>query len=152
MKSRQPFRKLVRRENPPHHVRFAEAGRKKIFARRLVGERAILVREKKLLRRIGRQFRKPFVAADPRVIEHQPERESRLVMFPDPDRMRKFRQPGRQSLQRRLFERAQVGGEFAGQRIVPLAQFRRQLEQPGQTVGPLESWPGPFPSGRRLPL
>ena len=42
---------------------------------------------------------------------------------------------------RRLLQRAQVGGEFARLGIVPLAQFRRQLEQPGQSIRPLEAGP-----------
>ena len=59
---RQPLRKLVRRKDTPHHIRLAQAGRKKIFARRFVGERAILVGPEKTSAPLGRQFGKGIVA------------------------------------------------------------------------------------------
>ena len=57
--------------------------------------------------------------------------------------MRQFRQPCLQSLQRRLFERTQVRQHFFRFRIIPLAQLGDQLQQPRQSVGPLEVRP-PF--------
>ena len=124
---REPFRELSLRQNATHHVGFAEAGRKKVFARRLVCERTIVVRQKKFPRRIGGEPSKPFIIFTARIVDNQSEREGGLIVLADPHWMGEFWQPRSQSLDRGILERLQIRQHFPGLRIVPFAQLRAEL-------------------------
>src|SRR5438270_14084568 len=77
----QPVRELFLWKHASHHIGFTETWRQKIFAGRLVVERAIFVRQKKFLGRIADQFRERIVLGRAGVIEHQPEAKRSLIML-----------------------------------------------------------------------
>jgi hypothetical protein len=53
--------------------------------------------------------------------------------------MRQLGQPGAKLLVRDLFERIEAQRQLARDRILPLAQLGRELQQLGQAIGPLEA-------------
>jgi hypothetical protein len=59
---------------------------------------------------------------------HQAKRERRLIVFANPHRMREFRQPGSESVQRGLFEGSQVPRHLSRLQIVPFPQLSAQLQ------------------------
>ena len=97
----QPLRELRRREDAPHHVRFAERRRDEIFAARLVGERRVLVVEVELARLFDQQLLEVGILHRARVVDHQSEREGSLRMLADTNRVREFPQPFADPLDRR---------------------------------------------------
>src|ERR1700722_847582 len=82
-----------------------------------------------------------MIAIAVRIIEHQAERESSLVVFADPHRVGEFRQPVVQPFQYDCLKRTQISSHLFSLRIVPLAQFRNQLKEPCQPIRALKTGP-----------
>ena len=68
---------------------------------------------------------------------HESEGESGLAVFTDADWIAQLGQPAAQALGGLDFKRCECLRPLPGLRVVPLAQFRRQQQQPGQSVGSL---------------
>ena len=62
-----------------------------------------------------------LIAIAVRIIEHQTERESGLVVFADPHRVGEFGQPVLQPLQCGFLKRMQISRHLFSLRIVPFA-------------------------------
>ena len=78
------------------------------------------------------------VALDPRPIEREPERERSLVVHAHSHRPRQAREPRAQPLRRQRLERRQRLAPVRGVSVLPLVQFGRELEEPGESVRALE--------------
>src|SRR5580704_17350804 len=70
-----------------------------------------------------------------RIIEHQTECESGLVMLADAHRMGELRKPATETFQHCLLQRTQIRSHLASLRVIPISQFLNQLKQPCQPIG-----------------
>src|SRR6202790_3865742 len=136
--ARQPAAESRGPLHPAHEVRLGETGRQKILAGGLVVDRTIAVIEVEAARRLVKHAAHLCVTGDTRPVPDQPERECRLVVLADSNRIIKFGQPALKPRSSFRFERAQHSCPLLRLRIIPAAQLRRQLQQPRKAVGPLE--------------
>src|SRR5438874_1895753 len=137
-KSRQPVGERARSERATHEVRLRQARREEILARGLVGERAVAVAQVKALRCTPQQRAHLIVPGHASPVPDEPERKSGLVVLTDADRVVKLRQPALEPRRRFRLERLQCRRPALRVRVIPAAQLRRQLQQPGEPVGALE--------------
>src|ERR1700694_4253184 len=79
---------------------------------------------------------RPVLRAESSISE---QRSAALAMLAGADRVRQFRKPGFEPPHGHIDGRFESGGPFLGVAVVPFGQFRRQLQQTGQTVGPFET-------------
>ncbi len=137
-KRRQPGRECLGVKDPAHEVRLGEAGGEKILPRGLIAQGAVAIFDIKPLRRIVQQRAHLRIAGDARPIPDQAERESRLVVLADADRIMQLRQPALDARRGFGFKGLKRCGPLPCLWVIPLAQFRGQLQQPCKPVGPLE--------------
>ncbi len=146
----QPAGKILRREHTPHDVGLGQTRREEILAGRFVGERAVLVLLVVVASFAQEQVEEGAVVGRARIVDHQPHGKRGLAVLAGAHRIGKLRQPGLEAAGGSLLQRTQVGGELLRQRIrrrivvsearlLPLPQFLPELEQPRQSVGPLEA-------------
>src|SRR5262249_36951049 len=137
----KPCSKLVRGKHPAQEVGFGQAGREKIFTGRLVINWPILVAKKECARSFNKDLEKAVIPGATRIIDHQPQRKCRLAVLAGAHRILKPGQPLAEAPLRRLLKRPKMFSQFAGRRLVRLAQLQRQLQKPRQPVRTLETLP-----------
>ena len=101
----EPIGIFARLHHAAHQVRLHETGGKEVFARRLIGQRAIHVRLVELQRLCSDLFAKRRTHRCVGPVQHQTEGKSRLVVRADPDGIEELVEPFRGIGLDQVFER-----------------------------------------------
>ncbi len=139
--AREPGRKFSARQHPAHEVRFRQAGRQEILARRLVIERAVLVGQVVAAAALVDERQHGSVPRHHRPVADQAEGERGLRVLADAYRVAQFRQPRAHAIRSLRLQRTQDLRPPRGFRIGPGTQLGGELQQPREPIGPLEGRP-----------
>ncbi len=136
----QPAAKFGRRKNTAHQVGLGQNGREEVLSRGFEAQVAVAVGQVETTGSRLDQGRQFLIPHHPGIVPDQAEGKGGLAVLPRADGVGQLGQPVGQSGDAGHLQGTQRLGPGPGLGLLlslPLLQLGRQLQQPGQTVGPL---------------
>ncbi len=137
--AREPAREVGGGDDAAHEVGLPQHRGQEVLARGLPRDRRAGVGREPVERPCAGQRREALVARGGGPVEREAERECGLAVLAGAHRPAQLGEPGREPVGGQGLERRESAVPALRAGVVPLAQLGRELEQPGEAVGPLEA-------------